>query len=317
MGEGVARHGTEHGQGREQSSIRTLGQGIILTRRFIGRGWSSASNATGRGKVRRLVPDQAPGQWAFVQLLALASPGLGSFLSTPVAPAFPAKDPVQSPPVPAHLLSFPPVSHVRSSSSPPVDPSPAVLCGARVVSCLVATCRCFQSPGSPYIQIQIPNPVRARLCVPDSQTQQKSARIFSVCHLRRPLLPITATSLFFHRYGTVLCELGRNYPSHPIPGQPPDTHSWTGRDRRQAGHTHSRELALQGILLYLLRHTRTARRKAHTGDNDIQLEDPPSTNHSPSRRCPAVARDLTTRDPASEHRNHAHARPALSLFLSD
>lgn len=176
-GQGTAEHGRGrgHGQGHERgSSSIPDGQGIILRARPIGRGLSSASNATGRGKVRRLVPDQAPGQWAFVLLLALASPGLGSLLSAPVDSCLPCKRPRpvcsrSSPPI-FSPLQFPARS-VRSSSpsatSQPFDPSRAVL--------LCARGRIVPIVG----RYQIPNPVRARpgclaaLACLNSQTQQK------------------------------------------------------------------------------------------------------------------------------------------------
>lgn len=147
-----------------------VGQGIILRQRPIGRESSSASHATGRGKVRRLVPGQAPGQWALVLLLALALPGLGSLLSCSCLSCLPCKRPrpVSSSPSPSSLLSSFPRQVKPPAPQQPNQPVIPVPVSYRVLS------HVFQVLVALHVQIQIPNTVCALAfdCL-NSQTQQK------------------------------------------------------------------------------------------------------------------------------------------------
>lgn len=164
MAVGVAQHGPGHEQ---TSSTCIAEQGIILRSRPIGRGWSSANNATGRRKVRRLVPDQVPGQWALVVLLAscITRAGFTPAGSWSLLPSL-QKTPsglLQSQPI----ISFSSPSRLQPSKFKATKPAhqqiqplsshlPPCLCGAvsyRVLSQLAGV--------SKYIHSQIPNPERA------------------------------------------------------------------------------------------------------------------------------------------------------------
>lgn len=125
-----------------------VGQGIILSRYPIGREWSSASNATGRGKVRRLVPDQAQANGRSCCCLLLHRQGwVDSCRLLSLLPSL-HKTPsslLQSQPIFSPFQFLTPGQASQPLSNQPIDPSPAVLCVVSVVaSCLVATCRCFQ-----------------------------------------------------------------------------------------------------------------------------------------------------------------------------
>lgn len=151
--------------------------------------------------------------------------------------------------------------------------------------------------------------------MPDSQTQQKECPHF----LRLPLetAPLTdhRDAIIFppvrHRALRVRTKL--SVPSHPRPA-PGHAQLDGQRERDKQEHT-LREPALQGILLYLLRHTRTAGRKAHTGDNDIQLEDLPTRLVADALPLPVIYQ------PGTQPRNIAitltHGQLSLSFSLTD
>lgn len=258
---GVARHGSSMGMAM---SLGAIGQGIILRRRPIGRGWSSAGNATGRGKVRRLVPDQAPGQWAFELQLALASPGLGSLLFDSCRSCLPCKRPrlvSSSPRPPSFLSSFPHVSHQVKQ---PAHRSISRRGRALPVSYRgrVATCQCFQVLACPTQYNR--DPKSSSQLALTARPNKRCPHFFRLPLETAPLTDHRDTIIFppvRHRALRVRTKL--SVPSHPRPA-PQTVH----RQRQADSHKHPHKTcSLSKALLYLL-----TLRHPHGWTESTQLE---------------------------------------------
>lgn len=148
--------------------------------------------------------------------------------------------PVSSSPSPSSLLSsFP--RQVKQPASPSAT-KPAHRSCVRVVSCLVATCRRFQSPGPPYTsrsRSQILCALAFDCLTVRNRPNKTCPHLFRLPLETAPLTDHRDTSIFppvRHRALRVRTKL--SVPSHPRPGP------GTDRDTRSQGN-----LLLQGFVV--------------------------------------------------------------------